>query len=119
MQKNEQLIDMADNVIKSEGAQCVAAAIEFCEQLAEIRLSNCNIGDAGAISLFQAIGDKSKTVQMIDLSHNPITEKSFDALDQMLTNNKLVQEVILSDIQVKSGFSWSKILNKHGRIIKK
>ena len=31
MQKNEQLIDMADNVIKSEGAQCVAAAIEFCE----------------------------------------------------------------------------------------
>ena len=80
MQKNEQLIDMADNVIKSEGAQCVAAAIEFCEQLVEVRLSNCNIGDAGAISLFQAIA-KSNTVQMVDLSHNPISEKSFEAID--------------------------------------
>ena len=52
MGNNENIIEMADNVIKSDGAQCVAAAIEYCQALVEIKLSNCQIGDIGAISLF-------------------------------------------------------------------
>ena len=52
MSSNENVIDMADNVIKSDGAKCVAAALEFCGALVEVRLSNCQIGDKGAKDLF-------------------------------------------------------------------
>ena len=62
MQNNDPAIEMADNEIRSDGAQCVAAAIEFCTSLVEIKLSNCKIGDAGAITLFDCIGSKSSTI---------------------------------------------------------
>ena len=87
MTNNEQIIEMADNEIKSDGAACVAAALEYCENLVEVRLSNCKIGDTGARALFNVIATKSKTIQIIDLSHNPITEKCFDAIDEMLAQN--------------------------------
>lgn len=86
MQNNESVIEMADNVIKSDGAKCVAAAIEYCPKLIEVRLSNCGIGDSGAESLFDQIG-KSASVQVVDLSNNPITEMSIDTLDMLLAHN--------------------------------
>ena len=89
MTNNEQIIDMADNVIRSDGAKCVAAALEFCSQLVEVRLSNCQIKDVGAKALF-GFCEKNATVQIIDLSNNPITEKSFEAIDKMLTNNSAI-----------------------------
>ena len=52
MQNNDSVIEMADNTIKSDGAKCVAAAIEYCPKLIEVRLSNCCIGDSGAEALF-------------------------------------------------------------------
>ena len=73
---NEQVMEMDNNIIKSAGALQVAAAIEFCTSLQEVRLSNCSIGDSGAMALFDMIAD-SKNIQVLDLSANPITDKSF------------------------------------------
>ena len=87
MENNEKQIEMSDSAIGSSGAKCVAAAINFCESLLEMRLSNCNVKDSGARSLFDELAN-SNTVQIVDMSRNPITEKSFDSLENLLTKNK-------------------------------
>lgn len=61
MENNEKLIEMSDSSIGSSGAKCVAAAINFCEGLLELKLSNCSIKDSGARSLFDELAN-SKTV---------------------------------------------------------
>ena len=48
-----------------------------------MKLANCSIKDQGARSLFDELAN-SKTVQIIDMSKNPITERSLDALENML-----------------------------------
>ena len=55
-----------------------------------MRLAHCDIKDAGAIKLFIEIS-KSKSVESIDLSENPMTEKCFDALESCLTDNKNIK----------------------------
>ena len=82
-------MEMDNNIIKSAGALQVAAAIEFCSSLQEVRLSNCSIGDTGAMALFEMIGE-AKSITVLDLSANPITDKSFQALDAMLTKNQVI-----------------------------
>ena len=52
MEDGSRVIEMSDSPIKSQGAECVAAAISFCENVAEIHLANCEIKDSGAIKLF-------------------------------------------------------------------
>ena len=89
MENNEKLIEMSDSQIGSSGAKCVAAAINFCEGLLEMKLANCSIKDQGARSLFDELAN-SKTVQIIDMSKNPITERSLDALENMLMKNKQI-----------------------------
>ena len=46
---------MSDSPIGSGGAKCVAAAINFCEGLTEMKLMSCNIKDSGARSLFDEL----------------------------------------------------------------
>ena len=80
---------MQDSPIGSSGAKCVAAAINFCEGLLEMKLSNCNIKDSGARSLFDELAN-SNSVQIIDMSRNPITERCFDSLESLLSKNKQI-----------------------------
>lgn len=88
---------MSDSPIGSSGAKCVAAAISFCEGLEDMRLSNCDIKDSGAKALFEEMVS-SQSLKVVDLSRNPITEKCFDALVNLLTRNNVIQAIILSDI---------------------
>ena len=74
---------MSDSPIKFQGAECVAAAICFCEKVVEVRLASCEIKDYGAYKLFEELA-KSKSVETIDLSNNPLTEKCFDAIETCL-----------------------------------
>ena len=55
MENNEKVIEMSDSPIGSGGAKCVAAAINFCEGLTEMKLSNCAIKDSGARTLFEEL----------------------------------------------------------------
>jgi len=48
MEDGSKVIDMAQSPIKSQGAECVAAAINFCEAVTEVSLANCEIRDIGA-----------------------------------------------------------------------
>lgn len=116
MENNEKQIEMSDSPIGSSGAKCVAAAINFCDGLLEMRLSNCDIKDAGARSLFDELAN-SNSIQIIDLSRNPLTEKCFDSLENLLTKNKNVQQIILQETSVKSNFAWGKF-KKFGNRLK-
>jgi len=107
MEDNSRVIEMSDSPIKSQGAECVAAAVNFCETVTEVRLANCAIGDGGAYKLFSELA-KSKSVEIIDLSGNPLTEKCFDAIEICLTANSKIKQVLLTGLNVKSNFAWAK-----------
>ena len=94
MEDNSHVIEMSESPIKSQGAECVAAAVTFCEFVKEIRLANCDIRDMGAFKLFEELA-KCKSVETIDLSGNPLTEKCFDAIETCLTANSKIKQVIL------------------------
>lgn len=115
MEDGSHLIDMAQSPIKSQGAECVAAAINFCEAVTEVRLGNCEIRDAGAQKLFIEF-QTSKNLQIIDLSGNPLTEKCFDAIETCLTANSKIKQVLLHGINVKSNFAWGKF-KKFGNVV--
>jgi Ran GTPase-activating protein (RanGAP) involved in mRNA processing and transport len=83
MENNELSIDMSDTLIKDHGAKMVAAAASLCDQLQELRLQQCGITDDGAIELFQELKDLNH-LSVIDLSFNPISEKSLDKLTMLL-----------------------------------
>lgn len=86
MEQNEKVIDISETSIGNYGAKCVAAVLTLCEGLEEIRLSNCGIKDEGALELFQELKN-SDSVIIVDLNKNPITEKCFDGLIQLLQTN--------------------------------
>jgi hypothetical protein len=48
-----------------------------------MKLSNCDIKDSGARALFDEI-TQSRSLLVIDLSRNPLTEKCFDSLVNLL-----------------------------------
>ena len=83
MENNELSIDMSDTLIKDHGAKMVAAAASLCDQLQELRLQQCGITDDGAMELFQELKDLNH-LSVIDLSFNPISEKSLDKLTMLL-----------------------------------
>ena len=80
---------MSDSPIGSSGAKCVAADISFCEGLEDMRLSNCEIKDSGAKALFEEMA-LSRSLRIVDLSRNPISEKCFDSLASLLTKNNAI-----------------------------
>ena len=116
MEDGSNTIEMSDSPIKSQGAECVAAAINFCEAVTDVRLANCEIKDAGAIKLFTELA-KSPHVQLIDLTGNPLTERCFDCIESCLNTNSTIKQVVLEKIQVKSNFAWGKF-KKFGSIVK-
>ena len=97
----EPSIDMSETLILDYGAKMVAGVAAYCEQLQELRLSQCGITDEGAIALFKEL----RTIQnlrVIDISYNPITEKSLDALTGLLNANpQLVVNMRMNNIKNK------------------
>lgn len=79
----------------------VAAAASLCDQLQELRLQQCGITDDGAIELFNELRVLS-SLQVIDISFNPVTEKSLDALTNLLNSNQnLVVNMRMNSIRTK------------------
>lgn len=108
MEHNELSIDMSDTLIKDHGAKMVAAAASLCDQLQELRLQQCGITDDGAIEIFNELICLGQ-LQVIDLSFNPITEKSMDSLTRLLnTNTNLVVNMRMNGI--KNKFAVKKML---------
>jgi Ran GTPase-activating protein (RanGAP) involved in mRNA processing and transport len=97
MKNKDPIIMMANHEIRSPGANSVAAAINFCANLTEVKLSNCGIRDPGAKTLFKEAAS-SNSLMVLDLSDNPITERSFNALEDLLTTNQTLQTVVLKNI---------------------
>ncbi len=66
----EKIIDICDASIGNFGAKCVAEAISECEGLEEIKLSNCEIKDEGALAIFEKLRTIKNQVTILDLSRN-------------------------------------------------
>ena len=116
MENNELSIDMSDTLIKDHGAKMVAAAASLCDQLQELRLQQCGITDDGAIELFQELKDLNH-LQVIDLSFNPITERSMDRLANLLnTNQNLVVNMRMNNIKNKFAASKMQHFEQQGRL---
>ena len=80
-----------------------------------MRLANCEIRDSGAIKLFMEFA-KSKKLEIVDLSGNPLTERVFDSIETCLNANSQIRQVLLQNINVKSNFAWGKF-KKFGSIV--
>jgi Ran GTPase-activating protein (RanGAP) involved in mRNA processing and transport len=115
MEQNEKVIDISETQIGNYGAKCVAAVLSLCDGLEEIRLSNCGIKDDGALELFEELKG-TDSVGILDLSKNPLTEKCFDGLVQLLQTNKKLIRVELKGLQVRNKFSLNKIKTHMNRI---
>lgn len=83
---NEASIDMSETLIQDHGAKMVAAVAAYCSMLQELRLQTCGITDVGAIELFTELRNLPN-LKVIDISNNPVTEKSLDALTALLNSN--------------------------------
>lgn len=68
---------------------CVAAVISLCDSLEEIRLSNCGIKDQGAQNLFSELSE-SRSVLILELSNNPISNSCFSELVSLLNSNNKI-----------------------------
>ena len=116
MENNELSIDMSDTLIKDHGAKMVAAAASLCDQLQELRLQQCGITDDGAQELFGELKELTN-LQVIDLSFNPITEKSLDKLTQLLTTNQnLVVNMRMNAIKNKFAARKMQHFEQQGRL---
>lgn len=91
------MIDISETHIGNYGAKCVAAVLTLCDGLEEIRLSGCGIKDDGAAELFEEL-KTTDSVNVLDLSKNPITEKCFDGLINLLNINKKLERIELKGI---------------------
>jgi Ran GTPase-activating protein (RanGAP) involved in mRNA processing and transport len=83
MEDNEKVLEFDNSAIGCSGAKCIAAAIPFFDSLVEVSMSNCEIRDEGANSLFDELKN-SNSVTQIDLSQNNLTEKCFMSLATLL-----------------------------------
>jgi len=108
MEQNEKVIDISETQIGNYGAKCVGAVLALCDGLEEIRLSNCGIKDDGAMELFEEL-KTCDSVVVLDLSKNPLTERCFDSLAQLLNTNKKIERVELRGISIKNKFAMNKI----------
>lgn len=116
MENNELSIDMSDTLIKDHGAKMVAAAASLCDQLQELRLQQCGITDDGAIELFQELRDLQH-LSVIDLSFNPISEKSLDKLTILLQSNpNLVVNMRMNSIKNKFAARKMQHFEQQGRL---
>ena len=116
MENNELSIDMSDTLIKDHGAKMVAAAASLCDQLQELRLQQCGITDDGAMELFQELKDLNH-LSVIDLSFNPISEKSLDKLTSLLqTNQNLVVNMRMNNIKNKFAARKMQHFEQQGRL---
>jgi Ran GTPase-activating protein (RanGAP) involved in mRNA processing and transport len=116
MENNEVSIDMSDTLIKDHGAKMVAAAASLCDQLQELRLQQCGITDDGAMELFTELQDLQQ-LQVIDLSFNPISEKSLDKLTALLMKNQnLVVNMRMNAIKNKFAARKMQHFEQQGRL---
>lgn len=85
--KSIQRVYLGDNPLYEEGAKILAEALTRrvdCPSL-ELDLQWCNIGDAGAVALADAIKANPQAVSDLNISHNKINETGAIALAQALT----------------------------------
>ena len=79
-----------------------------------MKLSNCGINDDGAMYLFKELRNL-KSVNMVDLNHNSLTDKCFDGLVTLLQNNLKIK-VQIKGLNMKNKLSLNKIKNYKHRI---
>jgi len=91
------ILNLNDNQINDEGVQFIADTLKNKDNshLIELDLALNNIGDPGAVALMEAVAI-SECLQILDISKNRITTKSYDAFLDLLQINSSVHTLNIS-----------------------
>lgn len=89
-------LNLNDNQINDEGIGYIAATLRLkTSHLIQLELALNNVTDEGAAKLFEAVAI-SEALQILDISKNRVSCKSFEALINMLTVNVSLHTLDLS-----------------------
>jgi len=74
-----QILDMSESPSLGTGCRVVAGSLPKCKKLREIHLSQCDIQDAGAKVLFNAL-IKHQDLHVVNFDNNLLTDACLDQL---------------------------------------
>ena len=86
---------MSSNYITSEGAKCIAEAIQVNTTLHKLDLSNNAISDDGVDVICGGLKNNT-TLQELNISHNHITNKGTVMMAEALQTNSVLQNINIS-----------------------
>ncbi|GKT36700.1 hypothetical protein ADUPG1_009613 [Aduncisulcus paluster] len=98
---------------ESQGVRAISLLVNQCRSLKALKISRNGINDAGAIQIMESC-DHAGRLTSIDLSHNELSDKSFEII------LKTLQELVVSSISLNNnkirGLCCSSLL-KHVRYL--
>ncbi|XP_059203481.1 uncharacterized protein LOC131982909 [Centropristis striata] len=99
-------LDLSHSSLDQRTCEALALMLDFCAELTELDLSHCQLTDQQLLSLCSQL----HKVQVLDLSHNNITDASTDTLLQLVSINPGIQTVRLfrNNIVDRSSFQKDK-----------
>ncbi|XP_059203520.1 uncharacterized protein LOC131982937 [Centropristis striata] len=99
-------LDLSHSSLDQRTCEALALMLDFCAELTELDLSHCQLTDQQLLSLCSQL----HKVQVLDLSHNNITDALTDTLLQLVSINPGIQTVRLfrNNIVDRSSFQKDK-----------
>ena len=96
-----QVLDMSYNNIGSQSADGIAAVIDNNPLINQLWLDGNDLHSTGTITIFNAL-KKIKTLSILSLCNNGITDDAADELSAVITQNVLLEDLLLSNNQLHS-----------------
>ncbi|KAK9817199.1 hypothetical protein WJX72_010972 [[Myrmecia] bisecta] len=99
-------LNISENALGSVGARYVADLInpQVCrmQQITVLKLSKCELGDAGGTALANALADNNVTLVDLDLSKNGLGNGTAAAFGPLLVHNQTLERLDLSWNTIKA-----------------
>ncbi|KAL1825939.1 hypothetical protein ACET3Z_012717 [Daucus carota] len=98
---NLKKLDLRDNMFGIESALALCKALPGCPNLSELNLSYLNLADEGCIALANALRESATLLKVLEMSGNEITAKAAPALSSLITSQRLLLKLNLSENELK------------------
>ena len=96
-----QVLDLSYNNISSQSADGIAAVIDSNPLLNQLWLDGNDLHSTGTIKICKAL-KKIRTLSILSLCNNGITDDTADELSAVITQNVLLEDLLLSNNQLHS-----------------
>lgn len=92
-------ITLSGNRITSDGAEYISEILNVKNQIKEIGLNFCPIGDKGVKSLFKQL-KYNRTLETLNLYHSNITDEGAQIIIETLNTNRVLTNIDLSSNRI-------------------